>query len=491
MKINISFISSLLLLPVVAIAQTAGGIFEPGPLMNSTRIAGLVNETADGEIMFVGGREYGFISCDVVDVYDPESNSFEAINMLYPHDNTALVNLPDGDFLVFGGGYDYGVPGYQNVERFDAGTRSFVDAGLMYYARMWAGAALLTGGDVLIAGAWYNNVASNWIEGYDPETMTTSFLAYSETQRAGPLVLPDNHGGAMIIGGFPPYGGDLIPSVEYYDPVSGLSLFASELVPGEPKWATCYAPYNYFSSNILLMNNGKYVFTVYNTLPEEDEASVGLMTFDPETKEFELLDLSGTLKNEYADGGFSAVAYDAEDNLVYFIGIDEMDYSKYALLTVNIATGEVYYPTEAFTMPTGEYLSLGSAYFVDATGFIVFGGVTASMTDYFNATNKTYLITPDIQVEIADQYLTEHTFSIVPNPARDNIQIRTVVNAPGSYTIRLVNNAGQVIFSTIHHAGVAGSYTWTIPAEGLPEGIYQVVVEGKHMPHTEACMLIQ
>ncbi|MEN9570960.1 MAG: hypothetical protein RL172_2191 [Bacteroidota bacterium] len=69
------------------------------------------------------------------------------------------------------------------------------------------------------------------------------------------------------------------------------------------------------------------------------------------------------------------------------------------------------------------------------------------------------------------------TYSIIPNPATaGNVYLQLVNQSKGLYTIRLLNNNGQVIYKkSANYSGGNGSITLAIP-EGTASGIYQAEI---------------
>lgn len=466
------FIILIQLLTKPALAQTGGGIFEEGPLMNGTRIFPFVSVTNDQTAIVFGGREYRFVSSLFTDIYDSESNSFTEVAMNYPHDGEYVVKLSNGKYFIVGGSYDLGIPAYAHTEIFDPATNEFTVKADMLYERMQTSAAQLTDGSVLVTCAWYNDAAAAAVEIYDLESNSFSAAGSLITPRASGTLLPTNDGGAILCGGWPSFGGTLISNVEYYNPsLNAFEPYSVEPIEDDPGWLILpvYKPYS-----DLQLNDGSYILFGYR--PGE-VTEYGLIKFNPETKVFSLV-TSFPLNSISTDGGFYDIVVNKNANLVYLLGAKAETYpNQIGLVTVDLNEDVTYYPDEFYTLNTNEYLYPSMIYVPDA-GKILLVGISTETGSYFYATDKTFLITPQFNSAVQDQPVTYGEMKISPNPAKDEINIELNLTEPDNYSIALIDLSGRVVFSEMISEGRTGNISRSFELPELPSGLYQVAIHG-------------
>ena len=466
--LNLLFISGVLAgLPLMG--QTSGAVWTYGPEMNTTRIQAFIAQLDDDRNMIFGGREEGFVSCDKADAYDPVTGEFKQYTMQVPHDMGAVTRMQDGRFFICGGGANLGIaPGYAEAEIFDPEENSFTAIGSMTMGRMQHSAVTLTDGRILIVGAWYNGIGAAEPEIYDPVyntfTATAGDLVYP---RAGAIALPTNDGGAVVIGGWPTYGGDTYKAVEYFDPVSStFSVLTPELLPSDPGWLvynfTEFRPYEE-----KVMYDGKYVFKAYKGSGFSIEFA--LITFDPETKTFDEIDLTESLIQNGIDSYYDMVL-NTDGSYAYLLGVDvDGDYNLY-LVTVNLADGTVSMPDEAFNMDAGEYL-IPTMSWIPSEERILLVGISTSGVDYFHATNRTLLLTPEIKGTDVEEWNTAD-WQVVPNPAHDWLQLKG--NGQPYEAITITDLQGRKVWNSGQEA--AAAEVLHIDVSTLPAGLYVLTV---------------
>ncbi len=469
-------------------AQTAGGIFEQGPEMQSTRIAITMGSTSSGEIILFGGRAEGFISSPYADIFDPETQTFTNVNMLYPHDNAIVIRTSDDLFFVAGGGYDWGVPAYANVEWFDPETRLFTDGGNLLYPRMQGNGTELTSGKLLIVGGWYDPAAAANAELYDPATQISTAAGSLVNPRSSAMVLPCNDGGAVVLGGYPTYGGNCYPGAEYYDPnTNSFSTLYAELVPLMPGYTTAFDNANKEVSSLYRMPDGKYVFLVWRKDPVME---YGIMTFDPETKQFSLIPLDATLMGDYTDAGILELCLNQEEGLAYVLGLDaESSLMGMALVTVDLQTGKVYAPDMVYNMPDGKYMIYGNMVYIPSMGKILYAGISTSAADYFHATTGTYLITPDYTVDVPMPEI-EPICQVYPNPSQGIVEVYMEVAQPSSFIFTITDISGRSMCDEIRHAAVEGAFRWRLDMQDFPAGSYNLLISSEHMQLTKRIVIV-
>ena len=466
------YILLIQLLTEPALAQTGGGIFEEGPLMNGTRIVPFVSISNDQTAIVFGGRENGFVSSLYTDIYDSESNSFTEVAMNYPHDGEYVVKLSNGKYFIVGGSFDLGIPAYAHTEIFDPATNEFTVKADMLYERMQTSAAQLTDGRILVTGAWYNDAAAAAAEIYDLETNSFSAAGSLITPRASGTLLPTSDGGAILCGGWPSYGGTLISNVEYYNPsLNVFETYSVEPIEDDPGWLILplYKPYS-----DLQLTDGSYILFAYR--PGE-VTEYGLIKFNPATKVFSIA-ATFPLNSITTDGGFYDIVLNKNANLVYLLGVKAESYpNQIGLVTVDLNEEVTYYPDELYTLNTNEYL-YPSMIYLPSSGKILLVGISTETGSYFYATDKTFLITPQFNAAVQDQPVSYGEMKISPNPAKNEIKIELNLAEPDYYSIALIDLSGRVVFNEMITEGRTGNISRSLELPELPSGLYQVAIHG-------------
>lgn len=474
---NLKNVPAVFLLMILAFispgfSQNGGGFYEDGPLMNRTRIVPFISAADEQTAVVFGGREYGFISGLYTDIYDAEANTFTEVAMNYPHDGEYVVKLFDGRYFVVGGSFDLGVPSYAHTEMFDAETQIFTSMSDMQFGRMQASAAQLTDGRVLVTCAWYDNSAAAAAEIYDIGSNTFSSAGTLITPRASGTLLPTSDGGAVLCSGWPSFGGSFYSSVEYYNPVSNtFESYLDDPIEDDPGWFILPVTKPY---NDLRLNDGNFILLGYR--PGE-VTEYGIIIFNPDTKIFSLVK-SFELYSIITDGGFLDIILNKEANLVYLLGLEADSYPwNIGLVTVDLNSGETYYPEELYALDYNEYLYPSTIY-LPATGKILLVGISTETASYFYATDKTMLITPEFNSSVSDQSVTYGDMRIAPNPNEGNFNVDLTISEPGIYYIVVTDLNGRVVFNTSFNEGVTGDISRTIQLPGLPSGLYQIAIHG-------------
>ena len=463
--LNALVLAGLLSVPVSSNAQSGGAIFQAGPTMNRTRIDPMMARLDDGRIATFGGREFNFISGSHSDFYDPASNTFSELAMTSPRDLAYVIKLQSGKYFVVGGAQDLGVaPGYATTEIFDPAANTFTAAASMNYARCWMTGALLTSGKVLVAGAWYNTPGATYGEVYDPVANAFTLTGAMLQPRANALILPADDGGATVMGGFASYGGTNYTSVEYYSSAdNSFHAVSSELIPGDAGWLVFMGTFHKRAANDYKMSNGKYLVGASRT------REYGLLTYDPATKTIARIATSTPLMDSWTDGGFYDLALDQASNTAYLLGVDSgSDPLKLSLTAVNLTTGAVYHPASTFTMPTSEYL-YPTMTFIPSKGKLLLEGVSSTTGDYFHATNKTYLITPQTPSGVETITAATPVVNCYPNPAHNTLNFTADRSMTGAVHINVYDISGRV-YAQQSYDGAAAVYS--LPVGHLPPGMY-------------------
>jgi large repetitive protein len=189
------------------------GTFNAGPTLNVARAQHTATVMNDGRVLVTGGSDGQGIIAES-EVFDPTTNTWEAVSAIAPTQNDAFMIDPTGQFatarqlhtatamanglvLVCGG---FGVerldasgnPVFESMVTsytFNPQTNSFVRAGDMSEGRGWHSAALLSTGSVLLSSGLDVNMASlRTGDVYDPnQDIWTSSTAASAEHTWGSL----------------------------------------------------------------------------------------------------------------------------------------------------------------------------------------------------------------------------------------------------------------------------------------------------------------
>lgn len=477
---------SLLLFASSIFGQTGGATFENGPLMNRTRIVPLATTLSNGNIAIFGGRENGFVSSYYTDIYDPVAKTFTELNMTVPRDNAALVALTDGRYLLVGGGYDWGIPAYATNDIFDPADNSFTMASSMGYSRMQPAAAQLNNGHVLIVGGWYDDYAAINTEIYNIEDNLYTVSGTLNAPRSQAVVIPTTDGGAIVAGGYTTYGASMITTVEYYNVETGsFSIASDEIVPTDPGWTMWGRTRAIVDDK---MNNGKYVFLAYRSSPEAEYA---LVYFDPATKTFEKKFSFVLSEHPTINGGIYDMILDKNGNYVYLLAtVSGSDPVEVALISVDLTNEVVYIPENNYVMPSGEYL-FPSLAFIPSTGEILITGVSATPSDYFNATNITYLLKPEHSVGIEEEMILPNKLTCFPNPSNGKFSVYFDGRVDGRLILTVTNLSGQLMDEIELTGSSQTPLRYDYTNTNLPAGYYQVRLVNNNMDMSVPLIIVK
>jgi len=405
--------------------------------------------------------------------------------MNYPHDASATVKLIDGRYLLLGGGQNSGIaPGYATTEIYDPSNSSFTIRASMLNPRMQHAGVQLSSGKVLVAGAWYNTSGAATGELYDLTSNTFSPTSSMVMPRSQPNIFPASDGGAIICGGWPTYGGAVFKSVEYYSESSNtFTLQSTELLVGDSGWIPMSVTTRSFDD--CRLSNGKYLMMAYRDMAGMEYA---LLEFDPDTKLFSRINTSDPLMNSYTDAGFADFVLNRDQNLVYLIGFDAgFDPQRVAIVTVDLGSGQVYHPHNAFELPAQEYFYASYTY-VPGTGKILVMGINAGNTGYFEGTNKTYLLSPEVTASASVKNAHVPEVKIFPNPAYERVTIRFENDFSGESAVRLSDISGRICLSEKRNV-TAGPLYWTLNTSALSPGVYLLILTCGQKQYVEQLLI--
>ena len=419
-KLYVIFLTVVfILLMNITFAQNANLTLEDGPLMVSPHIGNINISLSDGRVIVFGGRDYNFVSSSKAEEYNVTTNSFTQLGMNFPHDNSYVIRMKNGKYLIPGGSDNLGVaPGYSSSEIYNPADNSFTQITSMTYGRMMCTGIALNDGRVLVQGGWYDAGSATYGDVFDTTGNTFTTTNALNTPRSYPVVLPANDGGAVVIGGYGIYGTPNFEQVEKFDTLGlAYSILSETLLTGETGWVTNAMFYNTdFES--LKMNDGKYLLLFSKA--DGDSSLYALVTFDPQTKAFAKIPLVGSLKMK--DKGLFALVLDKANNFAYLPGYSSVNAGEMLLYAVNLTTGLVYSDGLRANITSGDFLSATSFSLLN-NGKILMTGISSQGGTFFAATNKTYLLNAALISGISE--LSQQKIKIFPDPAIDNI---TVVN---------------------------------------------------------------
>jgi len=169
--------------------QAGGVTFQPMTverIPDLTRPRGLHHAALLGdEITVFGGHTDGFKPMQTAEYYS--DGAWHEIEMMYPHDNSAAVLLPDGRIMLMGGTpEDFGVGQSWGVEIYDRQSHAFRSPGILDRKRARASALVLPDGGVVVCGNWYaEDGIGLYREGIGFRDWSTPSVARTE-----PFILP-------------------------------------------------------------------------------------------------------------------------------------------------------------------------------------------------------------------------------------------------------------------------------------------------------------
>ncbi|MTW23202.1 3-coathanger stack domain-containing protein [Allochromatium palmeri] len=363
--------------------------FISGVPMNQARMAHNQLALDDGTVLVFGGHGTGFVSLVTAEALYPGAHSFDTLSMLYSHDWPAFAVRGNGEVLLAGGSKDSGIPGYTWAETFDPTTELFsATARPLNRLRTGCGAAYLTGGKALIAGGWYTQSdAYAYGELYDPGTRTFTATGALNASRAYPVVLPDNGGNGVVLGGYHYTAGTTIDKVELYQTATNaFSVLQESLFPPETGWGV-----NTLTRPIQdqALSNGRYLL-----LASRYNGSVyqyRLFTYDPETRAIEPFETTPALPDS-SEFAFLQPVVDrgrGKARLLAFNMSFTGQGNEYYLFSLDLANGGLEQSDSAHVLPYN--LGWGGLTLLPNGNLFATGG---SVTNNFDPVSETLVIVP-------------------------------------------------------------------------------------------------
>jgi hypothetical protein len=211
--------------------------------MNAAR-GGLMLATllVDGRVLIASGDTAS------LEIYDPDTDSFELVPHGTLHDGGFLVRLRDGRVLLGGGGMNTALPGYARAyaEVFDSDSGEWTSVGGMAQPTFWTTAVALPDGRALVIGGAVNGnpmTYTSHIEIFDPVTDTFSLAPYSLSAaragassavllRDGTVLAIGRDGGSAAVDQIDPVNGTVTPYPSAPARNSGIEFSAARLLDG-------------------------------------------------------------------------------------------------------------------------------------------------------------------------------------------------------------------------------------------------------------------
>jgi hypothetical protein len=205
--------------------------------------------------------------------------------------------------------------------------------------RSGSGAAALSGGQVLVAGAWWtHNDAHTYGELFDPATGVFSATSGLHAQRAYPIVLPTSGNRAVVVGGHGVTGGPNVLSVEEFNPATGgFETLQDELFSDDPGWGTRQDQRPIEAQKLA---DGRFLLLAHRTTDGVTEYT--LFTFDPVQKRFERMAVSPGLPDSREYALWTPVV-DAARGCAHLLAQSvKASTTEVSLFTVNVNSGALH-----------------------------------------------------------------------------------------------------------------------------------------------------
>lgn len=451
--------------------HTAEAVFEAGPEMNTNRHNHNAVVLPNGNVALIAGRTTNFVSLNTTKIFDPATETFTTLTMQYIHDSPTFAKMNDGRYLIAGGSRDLGIPSYDHTEIFDPSNLSFTSTGSLVRFRASGGAAALNDGRVVIASAWWtHNDAHTYGELYDPESGSFSEIGPFGISRARGAVIPASDGRALLFGGVRPRGERENMPVEIFNPENNeISVLHDYIIDKKEEWVIQ-------SSRTVTahqqLDNGSYLWMANNRT--ETLTHFNLVTVNPETKEFEVMETTPSLPDSDSFVFLDHPVIDHENNFAYLIArVTDADPYAIAAFTVDLAEGTLTQSSN-FYSPDGYELRSAPAVLLPDGRIFVSGG---SVSNNFDAVNKTLFIIPP-QPEATSTTPTKNLPEQVrlhqnyPNPFNPATEITFELNQNADVLLEVFDLTGQLISTLVNSTHHAGEHTITFDASGLSSGLY-------------------
>jgi hypothetical protein len=241
----------ILLIPSIEKVNASGqsGTFSPTGSMNGPRDGAQAVLLRTGQVLLVGGAVASTPNPNGAELYNPSTGQWTSTGTtVASHVGGTLTELANGEVLFAGGvGGPKAVDGdcFTAAELYNPATGIWSATGSMIVPRCGQSAALLSNGEVLVAGG-YSVVGSSVssAELYNPATGSWQATGNMDTARQGAGAITMVNGNVLIVSGMEQVNGSTteLTSAEIYNTSQG--SFSTTAGPGK------------FGSNLVLLANG-------------------------------------------------------------------------------------------------------------------------------------------------------------------------------------------------------------------------------------------
>jgi len=468
--------------------------YQAGTNLQTARMGHNSINLNNAKTLLIGGHGVSFVSLATAEIYNLADDSFSQLNMNYTHDGGAITVLPDQKILIAGGAADLGVaPGFNHAEIFNPVDNSFIPTGSMQRQRMMCSAALLSSGNVLLGGGWYDYTSAYEMEIYNPQNGQFAFADSLDILRSSPVILPCNDGDAIIFAGYPIYGGPNYQSVERYNAVTGkISKISDVVLTGIPSLVP-YSDINY-GRNLQeqRLTDGRYL--LIGTYTDGEKSRYQLFTFNSATKEFAFFVTDRPLPTTDTLS-LAAPLVDKAKNVCYLPQIKTInDVPVLSFSAINLQSGKVENAVESYSFPAQYYPYSGTVYSLLSNGTILLTGghYATGYSTNFSPVNFSILITPDYQVGIENEIQpADLQLSAYPNPFNPATTINFYNTNSGRVQLTVINARGETVSRLIDGKLSAGNHSVNFNGTRFNSGIYFYKLETPEGSITKKLLLVK
>jgi hypothetical protein len=380
------------------------------PTMSMTRCSQGMMVPSDNKFVVIGGHTEGFLITQTAEVINSSPSVWQTKTSVTSHDMPFMAKLNNGTYLIGGGSsMASGVGQSAACEIFDAATDVSSAAASMFVARTNASAATLKDGSVLVCGNWY--AQANVCDLYQPTTNQFVPTGPCMVQRALPVVIPTDDGGALILGTIGTYGEKLANGfVEKYNKMSNTFQPMPDVLSNGKRilGINCGQPSFTYQRQLA---NGKYALLDY-----DDATNARIITINPANSMLEELSLGMPIPLKDED----SISYwcnrnlmiDKTKNLIHIVQVGTSGTTtNLRIVTINLNVNSV----KAAKL-TGFDFNVGSSVMeILADGRILFTG--GNKPDNFTLSKKAFLVTPATYAPASGIQMTPMSVSYLPDLA--------------------------------------------------------------------------
>jgi len=325
-------------------SQESIGEFQVTGLMGDRRQEFGIALLHDGRVLFVGGRETGFLKSahsaelKTAELYDPETEEIQMIADMSDEKKMFVTEtLSDGRVLV-AGGISQSTNPVSTAEIYDPTTNAWTPTGDMHQVRDNMAWATLQDGRVLVAGGndeRYRMVTG--AEAYDLQTGQWTEVASMEVPRSEHTATTLQDGRVLMVGGGRT-DGPFLDSAEIYDPATDSWTSAGTLTAGRSR------------HTVTLLLDGRVLVVGGRGSKARSSAEI----YDPKTNTWSSAGVTNDRRGEHIAGLLpdgrvlvaggtgarkTAEIYDPETNS--WSPTDDMEYGRYRHKAVVLDDGRV------------------------------------------------------------------------------------------------------------------------------------------------------